>query len=83
MKIPNNSFAPTELILPNGYVVRDELPQCGATNFPNSVGLRFQAEAAREAISQGLIEHSKMTHSDSRLVCQIMDEARRQLGYTD
>ena len=71
------------MILSNGSVINDPLPECALTNFPNSVGLRFQAEAAREAISQGLIEHSKMTHVDSRLVCQIMDEARRQLGYTD
>jgi hypothetical protein len=30
------------------------LPECDVTNFYNSVGLRFEAEAVHEAISKGL-----------------------------
>lgn len=82
MQIPHFSWCPSELILPNGEVAKFPYPECAETNFQNSVGLRYQAESAYEAISNGWIEHPYVTHDHSRLICQIMDEARKQLGNT-
>jgi hypothetical protein len=41
LQIPEYSWAPTEMILPDGGMVREALPECGPTNFARSVGLRF------------------------------------------
>jgi len=38
--------------MPDGSLHEEKLPECG-TYYKNSVGLRFQAEAARQAISEG------------------------------
>lgn len=82
LQIPDFSWCPSELILPNGEIFRLPLPECPETNFLNSVGLRFQAESAREAISKGWIEHPRVSHEHSRVICSIMDEARKQMGNT-
>ena len=47
----------------------------------NRVCLRYQAEECRVAISKGLLESSKATHDNCRVIMSIMDEARKQLGY--
>ena len=39
--------------MPDGTVHEEKLPESEATYYKNSVGLRFQAEAARQAIGQG------------------------------
>jgi hypothetical protein len=52
-KIPDYSWSPTEFIL-NETKFTVPLPECGPTNFDHSVGLRFQAEATREAIAKGI-----------------------------
>ena len=41
LQIPEYSWAPSEMVLPDGGVVRETLPECGPTNFARSVGLRF------------------------------------------
>ncbi len=40
------------MIMPDGTIYEEKLPEC-KTNYYNSVGLRFQAEAVRQAISNG------------------------------
>ena len=59
----------------------EPLPECDKTNFSNSVGLRFEAEAVRLAIERGQLEHPLATHDNSRLIMTIMEEAKNQLGY--
>jgi len=41
LQIPEYSWAPTDLILPTGEMVKEALPECSPTNFDRSVGLRF------------------------------------------
>ena len=81
IQIPENSWCPTQYIV-NGVKHEIPMPECAPTNYDNSVGLRFQAEAIRDPISKGLIEHPTVSHDNSRLIMHIIDEAHRQLGYT-
>lgn len=68
LQIPDFSWCPTEYIL-NGEKYTDPLPPCGHTNFDGSVGLRFQAEAAREAISKGsFLFNSLSPNSDGHFI---------------
>jgi dihydrodiol dehydrogenase / D-xylose 1-dehydrogenase (NADP) len=82
MQIPEFVWCPTKLIMPDGTLHEEHLPDV-KTNYDRSVGLRYQAEAIREAIGKGLLEHEFVKHSDSRLIMSIKDESKRQLGYTD
>jgi len=78
--IPSNSWCPSELVLPNGEEVSIPiLPN--EKGYHRSVGLKYQAEAVRLALEQGLTEHPLMTHEQSLLIMNIMDEVRRQLKY--
>jgi hypothetical protein len=54
-KIPQFLWCPTELVLANGEKLVFPIENCEKveTNFYNSVGLRYQAEAARVAINNG------------------------------
>lgn len=80
LEIPDFSWCPQEYLV-NGEKRVVPLPECASpTIFDNSVGLRFQAEAARQAIAKGLIEEPRMSHDHSRLIMSIMEEANRQLG---
>lgn len=49
-------------------------------NYPNSVGLRYEAEAVRKCIRAGLIECETVTHRESLLIAHIQDEIRRKIG---
>ena len=51
-KIPEFAWCPTKLIMPDGTLHEEKLPEC-KTHYFNSIGLRFQAEAARQAIGKG------------------------------
>lgn len=77
-----NFWCPTSIIGLNGIERRMEFfkDPIGKYNFQNSEGLRFQAQAARECIRNGLIESSKMSHSDSLIISQIEDEIRKQIN---
>ena len=61
--------------------VSEPLPSADASryNHVNSVGLRFEAEACRQAIAQGKLEHPYVTHDMSRLFMHILDEARKRV----
>ncbi|XP_049271534.1 trans-1,2-dihydrobenzene-1,2-diol dehydrogenase [Rhipicephalus sanguineus] len=49
-------------------------------NFPNSSGLRYEAEEVRRCLREGLLESPKMTHHDSLLIAEIFDEIFKQIG---
>ncbi|KAL1482497.1 hypothetical protein MTO96_033754 [Rhipicephalus appendiculatus] len=49
-------------------------------NFPNTSGLRYQAEEVRRCVREGLLESPKMTHHDSLLIAEMLDEILKQIG---
>lgn len=55
IEIPDFSWCPVEFIKADKTVYKEELPVIPSTNFLNSAGLSFQAEACRESISKGFI----------------------------
>lgn len=80
IQIPHHSWCPTELIVNDQ---KHTIPLAELkTNFDNSVGLQFEAEAVRLAIANGLKEHPYATHANSRLILKIILESVKQLGYT-
>jgi predicted dehydrogenase len=82
IQIPELSWRPKKLILPNNETFESEYPVNNLeTQYGNYTPMIYQAEGVRDAISKGLTQHPSMTHDDSRIVMHIMDEARRQLGY--
>jgi len=84
MQIPDYSWSPHKLLLPGNEVFEAEKLEFNekypTINFDNSLCLRFEAEAVREAISKGLKEHPAASHDNSRLIMSIIDEVRKQLG---
>ncbi|KAJ6224179.1 hypothetical protein RDWZM_002724 [Blomia tropicalis] len=63
--------------------VRHEFPLGPNTklmNFFNSRGLRFEADAVRQALINGQCEHETMKHEHSVTIARIEDEIRRQIG---
>ncbi|RXN36932.1 trans-1,2-dihydrobenzene-1,2-diol dehydrogenase-like protein [Labeo rohita] len=51
-------------------------------NFHNSTGLRYEAEEVRRCLLKGVKESAKMSLSDSELLMEVLDEARRQAVWT-
>lgn len=49
-------------------------------NYPNSCGLRYEADEARKCIQAGKIESEHVTHNDSLAIARIQDEIRKQIG---
>lgn len=49
-------------------------------NFPNTTGLRYQAEEVRRCLREGMLESPVMTHRDSVLIAEILDEVLKQVG---
>ncbi|XP_051727042.1 trans-1,2-dihydrobenzene-1,2-diol dehydrogenase-like [Ctenopharyngodon idella] len=80
IKIPAHMWCPTSLIV-NGVETQYPVPEPGLPlNFINSTGMRYEAEEVRRCLLKGLKESSRMSHADSALLAEIMDEARRQVG---
>ncbi|XP_055310979.1 trans-1,2-dihydrobenzene-1,2-diol dehydrogenase-like isoform X2 [Sitodiplosis mosellana] len=50
------------------------------TNFMNSAGFRYEAEAVRQSISEGKLENEVASHAESLQLARIEDEIRRQIG---
>ncbi|XP_071941909.1 trans-1,2-dihydrobenzene-1,2-diol dehydrogenase-like [Antedon mediterranea] len=58
------------------------LPKPGKPlNFDNSTGMRFEAQAVRDCLQQGLKEHPTMNHEESVKIASILEQARHGLGY--
>ncbi|XP_055541749.1 trans-1,2-dihydrobenzene-1,2-diol dehydrogenase-like [Wyeomyia smithii] len=49
-------------------------------NFPNSCGLRFEAEEVRQCIAGGKLQSASVPHSESLTIARIQDEIRKQIG---
>lgn len=81
-KIVVNSFwAPTSLIDIDGKRKYWKLPEAKHHfNFPNSCGLRYEAEEARKCIENGLLESPMMSHEESMKIARIQDECRKSIG---
>ncbi|XP_043092157.1 trans-1,2-dihydrobenzene-1,2-diol dehydrogenase isoform X2 [Puntigrus tetrazona] len=80
IKVPAHMWCPTALLV-NGQETQYPLPEPSLPlNFINSTGMRYEAEEVRRCLLHGLKESSRMSHADSALLAEIMDEARRQVG---
>jgi len=51
-------------------------------HYPNSMGMRYEAEGVMEALAQGKLEADEFPLSESLRVMKICDETRLQLGVT-
>ncbi|KAI4486921.1 hypothetical protein M0802_012206 [Mischocyttarus mexicanus] len=81
IRVPN-FWCPTELHSPE-LSIKNPLPETKhKMNFKNSEGLLYEANAVRECLQQGLIEHPLMTHETSILLAKLEDELRKQIGVT-
>lgn len=49
-------------------------------HYPNSCGLRYEADAIQKAIRDGKKEHENVPHKDSLGIARVQDELRKQLG---
>ncbi|XP_015274009.1 PREDICTED: trans-1,2-dihydrobenzene-1,2-diol dehydrogenase-like [Gekko japonicus] len=78
--IPSTFWSPVQLVV-NGKSEECPLPSPSQKlYFPNTTGLRYEAQHVRQCLLQGLKESPVMSHADSELVHSILDEVRRQLG---
>uniref|UniRef100_A0A8C1NRT7 Trans-1,2-dihydrobenzene-1,2-diol dehydrogenase n=2 Tax=Cyprinus carpio TaxID=7962 RepID=A0A8C1NRT7_CYPCA len=80
IKVPAHMWCPTSLMV-NGVETQYPVPEPALPlNFINSTGMCYEAEEVRRCLLAGLKESSRMSHADSALLAEIMDEARRQVG---
>ncbi|XP_058851624.1 trans-1,2-dihydrobenzene-1,2-diol dehydrogenase-like [Acipenser ruthenus] len=80
IKIPAPMWSPTSLIV-NGNETQFPLPEpYQPLNFPNSTGLRYEAQEVRRCLLAGLKQSPRMMLEDTALLTSIRDEARRQVG---
>ncbi|KAL1257238.1 hypothetical protein QQF64_012783 [Cirrhinus molitorella] len=80
IKVPAHMWCPTSLMV-NGVETQYPVPDPALPlNFTNSTGMSYEAEEVRRCLLNGLKESSRMSHADSVLLAEIMDEARRQVG---
>ena len=49
-------------------------------NYPNSTGLRYEAEEVRRYLAEGKKESDMMPHKESLLIAKMMEEAMKQIG---
>lgn len=80
IRVLHPMWCPTTIITPTGkydFPLPETVAPC---NFTNSSGLRYEAEEVRRCLKEGLLESPKMTHADSELFAEIMDEIKAQLN---
>lgn len=80
VEIPSHLNCPTELIWEGKREVFPLPPPAEPLNYPNSTGLRYEAQHVRECLLKGLTESPVMTLAESELIAEMMDEARHQVG---
>lgn len=77
----NNFWCCTSLIDVDGVLKEWPLPTAKHNfNFPNSCGLRYEAEAVREHIRSGQLQCDTISHNESILLAKIEDDIRKQIG---
>ncbi|XP_017279094.2 trans-1,2-dihydrobenzene-1,2-diol dehydrogenase [Kryptolebias marmoratus] len=80
IQVPSQMWCPTSIIV-NGRETRFPVPEPRLPlNFPNTTGMRYEAEEVRQCLLKGLKESAVMSHADSILLAELEDEIRRQLG---
>ena len=53
-----------------------------STKYLNSTGMRYEAEAVRQCLSEGKKESEVMSLEHTQIVADIMDTVMKQLGYS-
>ncbi|XP_037553494.1 trans-1,2-dihydrobenzene-1,2-diol dehydrogenase [Nematolebias whitei] len=80
IQIPAQMWCPTSLVV-NGKETQFPVPEPGLPlNFSNGTGMRYEAEEVRQCLLKGLKESPVMSHADSLLLVELMDEIRTQVG---
>merc|ERR1711978_696632 len=51
-------------------------------NFGNSAGLAYEAMHVRQCLIEGLKESPALSHSESLMIAELMEDIRKQLGVT-
>ena len=87
LMLPHPFWCSTKLVKPQGVYnkaplnLEFPLPEpCLPTNYPNSTGLRYEAEEVRRCILAGEKESSVMPLEHSLIVAEVADEVMRQIG---
>ncbi|XP_055917937.1 trans-1,2-dihydrobenzene-1,2-diol dehydrogenase-like [Eupeodes corollae] len=76
-----NFWCPTSIIDIDGKQKEWVVPKGKQkTNFPNSEGLRYEAEEVRKCILDGKLQSEHMNHNESLLVARIEDSIRKEIG---
>lgn len=74
-------WSPTTLVDVDGTERTWPVPKARhAFNYPNSAGLRYEAQAVRKAIRAGRLEEETVSHRETLVIAGLQDEIRRQLG---
>lgn len=80
-KIPNFWWCPTDAELSDGTEKFCPLPQAKLEfKYPNSCGLRYEADAVRKCIRSGKKECEYVNHNESILIARTLDEIRKRIG---
>lgn len=80
MKVPT-FWCPPSVIDVDGNEKTWPLPKATQHfNYPNSCGLRYEADETRKCIRAGKTESEHVTHNDSLIIARIQDEIRKQIG---
>lgn len=77
----NQIFCSTSIIDVDGNEKSWPLPSAKYDfYYPNSCGLKYEAEAIRETIRAGKKENENIPHEESLIIARIQDEIRKQIG---
>ncbi|XP_052704841.1 trans-1,2-dihydrobenzene-1,2-diol dehydrogenase-like [Crassostrea angulata] len=80
IEIDDTFWSPVSANLPSGKIT-NEIP-CGPAqnNFPNTGGLRYEADCVKKCLEAGNLECSEVTFADSQAINHIIDEVVRLTG---
>lgn len=85
LKLPHPFWCPTALESPRGVYdfqsvsLQFPLPPL-KTNYPNSAGLRYEAQEVRECLNRKVAESDIMPLNESLIVAEIADQVMKQIG---
>ena len=82
LKLPDPFLFGDKLVTPNGV---KEIPFVNNDpeakyNFMNSTGLSYEAQHVRECLQKNLLESPVVSHADTLMVAEIMEEILKQVG---
>ncbi|XP_052704838.1 trans-1,2-dihydrobenzene-1,2-diol dehydrogenase-like [Crassostrea angulata] len=80
IEIDDTFWSPVSANMPSGKIT-NEIP-CGPApnNFPNTGGLRYEADCVKKCLEAGNLECSEVTFADSQAINHIIDEVVRLTG---